>query len=391
MPPNASCIWKGIVWGREIINERARWRVRNGRTIRIWHDKCLPRPNGTIIHRPISHTEEDWNEALLNRYFHKEDIPWILGTPIDNHSEDILVWPFSTNGHYIVKSGYRVAREINLTPTCCSNMDQTHAWWKMWWNLNLPPRMKLFGWKLCRKWLPAKSNLCHRGMKIDPTCNNCGRFEESLSHALWTCEKVKKVWELMPCYKLIKESRGHSMMDLLVEFRQKLAREEFEDVIKVLWAIWENRNRQWNNQPYMNGARLLDWVFSSYPRDEYTCERGIITTVPSVVPKDHWSAPPVGTYCVHCDAAIQPNQAGVGLGYIWRDWSGNIVSTGMKFLPVCCPVIVAEAKAVVSALQDRPMTMYNSYEIRSDCKQLVDDISANDSFLGTAQPIVLIT
>ncbi|KAF4352753.1 hypothetical protein F8388_003406 [Cannabis sativa] len=167
----------------------------------------------------------------------------------------------------------------------------------------------------------------------------------------------------MPCYKLIKESRGHSMMDLLVEFRQKLAREEFEDVIKV---------------------------FSSYPRDEYICERGIITTVHSVVPKDHWPAPPVGTYCVHCDAAIQPNQAGVGLGYIWRDCSGNIVSASMKFLLVCCPVIVAKAKAVVAALQDRPKTMHNNYEIRSDCKQLVDDISANDSFLGTAQPIVLI-
>ncbi|KAF4366147.1 hypothetical protein F8388_014865 [Cannabis sativa] len=207
------------------------------------------------------------------------------------------------------------------------------------------------------------SDLCHRGKKIDPTCDNYGRFEESLSHALWTCEKVKKVWKLMPCYKLIKESRGHSMMDLLVEFRQKLAREEFEDVIKVLWAIWENRNRQWNNQPYMNGPRLLDWVFSSYPREEHTCDSGILTTVPSIVPTEHWPAPPVGTYCVHCDATIQPNQPGVGLGYIWLDWSGNIVSAGMKFLPVCCPVIVAEAKAVITALQDRPMTVYNSYEI----------------------------
>uniref|UniRef100_A0A803Q138 CCHC-type domain-containing protein n=1 Tax=Cannabis sativa TaxID=3483 RepID=A0A803Q138_CANSA len=195
----------GIVWGREIINEGARWRVGNGRTIRVWHDKWLPQPNGTIIHRPLDanpnltmnslfSTEEDWNEALLN----------------------------------------------------------------------------------------------------------------------------------------------------------------------------------------------------SYPRDEYICERGIITTVHSAVPKDHWPAPPVGTYFVHCDAAIQPNQAGVGLGYIWRDWSGNIVSAGMKFLPVCCPVIVAKAKAVVAALQDRLKTMHNTYEIKSDCKQLVDDISANDSFLGTAQPIVLI-
>ncbi|KAF4398230.1 hypothetical protein G4B88_009846 [Cannabis sativa] len=165
---------------------------------------------------------------------------------------------FTKDGNYIVKSGYRVAREINLTPTRSSNMDQTHAWWKMWWNLNLSPRMKLFGWKMCRNWLPAKSNLVHRGMRINPTCTNCGRFEESLSHALWTCENVKKVWKLMPSYKLIKDSRGHSMMDLLVEFRYKLAKEEFEDVVKVLWAIWENRNRQWTNQHYMHGARLLE-------------------------------------------------------------------------------------------------------------------------------------
>ncbi|KAF4395958.1 hypothetical protein F8388_013127 [Cannabis sativa] len=307
----------------------------------------------------LFNTKEDWNETILNKYFHKEDVPWILGIPIDNHSEDILVWPFTKDGHYIVKIGYRVAREINLAPTRCSNMDQTHAWWKMWWNLNLPPRMKLFGWKMCRNWLPAKSNLCHRGTKIDPTCNNCGRFEESLSHALWTCDKVKKVWKLLPYYKLIKESRRHSMMDLLVEFRQKLAREEFEDVIKV---------------------------FSSYPRDISGKES--LPTVHSAAPKDQWPAPPVGTYCVHCDAAIQPNQVGVGLGYIWRDWSGNIVSAGMHYLPVCCTVPVAEAKAVVAALQDRPKNMHNPYEIKSDCKQLVDKISGNDSFLGDIQPIV---
>ncbi|KAM6574521.1 hypothetical protein CsatA_022848 [Cannabis sativa] len=396
-PQNASCIWKGIVWGREIIYEGARWRIGNGITIRVWQDKWLPRPNGTITHRPLDanpntivssllNTKEDWNEDIINKYFHKEDVPWILGIPIDIHSEDTLVWPFTKDGHYIVKSEYRVAREINLAPTRCSNMDQIHAWWKMWWNLNLPPRMKLFGWKMSRNWLPAKSNLCHRGMKIDTTCNNYGRFEESLSHALWTCEKVKKVWKLLPYYKLIKESRGHSMMDLLVDFRQKLAREEFEDVIKVLWAIWENRNRQGNNQPYMNGARLLEWVFNSYPRE--ISGKECLPTMHPTAPKDQWQAPPVGTYCVHCDAAIQPDQAGVGLSYIWRDWLGNIVSAGMHYLHVCCTVPIAEAKAVITALQNKPKNLQSPYEIRSDCKQLVEEILAIDSSIGDIQLVV---
>ncbi|KAF4356996.1 hypothetical protein G4B88_025133 [Cannabis sativa] len=175
-------------------------------------------------------------------------------------------------------------------------------------------------------------------------------------------------------------------MDFLVDFRQKLAREEFEDVIKVLWAIWENRNRQGNNQPYMNGARLLEWVFNSYPRE--ISGKECLPTMHPTAPKDQWQAPPVGTYCVHCDAAIQPDQAGVGLGYIWRDWLGNIVSAGMHYLHVCCTVPIAEAKAVITALQNKPKNLQSPYEIRSDCKQLVEEILAIDSSTGDIQLVV---
>ncbi|KAF4351246.1 hypothetical protein F8388_003023 [Cannabis sativa] len=169
-------------------------------------------------------------------------------------------------------------------------MDRIHPWWKMWWKLTLPPLMKLFGWKLCQNWLSAKTNLHHTGMSIDPTCSICAKYVESLSHALWTCDKVKTVWKLMPCYKLIKDSRGNSMMDLLVEFQQKLAKEEFEDVIKVLWAIWENRNRQWNHFPYMSGPRLLDWVFSSYPNSDCRENQNNQTSAPAAH-HDRWLAP----------------------------------------------------------------------------------------------------
>ncbi|KAF4391976.1 hypothetical protein F8388_004305 [Cannabis sativa] len=377
--------------------EGARWRVGNGRTIRVWQEKWLPRPNGTIVNRPFEvnpnttvssllNNKDEWNIDTLNNYFHKEDVPWILGIPIDTHSEDMLIWPFTKDGNYIVKSGYRVAREMNLTPTRSSNMDQTHAWWKMWWGLNLPPRMKLFGWKMCRNWLPAKTNLVHRGMKINPICTNCGRFDETLSHALWNCEKVKKVWKLMPSYNIIKDSRGNSMMDLLVEFKHKLAKEEFEDVVKVLWAIWENRNRQWTNQHIMNGARLLDWVFNSYPREIHGQEN--LTKMHPAAEKNQWQTPPVGTYCVHCDAALKPNQEGVGIGYVWQDWKGNILSAGMKYQPIFCNVNIAEAQAVAAALNDKPKSVHHPFEIRTDSKLLVDAIVHNGNSLDDMKPVV---
>uniref|UniRef100_A0A803NHF9 RNase H type-1 domain-containing protein n=1 Tax=Cannabis sativa TaxID=3483 RepID=A0A803NHF9_CANSA len=77
----------------------------------------------------------------------------------------------------------------------------------------------------------------------------------------------------MPYYKQIRESKGCSMFDLLVEFRHQLSKEEFEEVIKILWAIWENRNRQWNKLPVMDGARLIDWVLNSYPNSARSREK----------------------------------------------------------------------------------------------------------------------
>uniref|UniRef100_A0A803PJR1 Reverse transcriptase zinc-binding domain-containing protein n=1 Tax=Cannabis sativa TaxID=3483 RepID=A0A803PJR1_CANSA len=342
----------------KIIKEGARSRVGNGRYIRIWEDKWIPCPNGTILyHHPDSdpHTtvnnllneDGEWNKDILHLYFQQEDIPWIMGTPIDTQMEGTLIWPFSTNGQYLVKSGYRVGREINLSPTRCLDMDNINAGWKMWWQLKLPPRIKLFGWKFCRNWLPTKINLRHKGMMIDSTCSICGRYTESLSHALWTCDKVKVVWKLMPCYKLIRDSKGNSMFDLLVEFWQKLSKQEFEDVIK--------RQRE---QPH----------FCSYP------PRMLV-------------GPPEGVYCVHCDAALSPGKESVGLRFIWRDWSGKIISAGMHFLPIICSVVIAEAGAVLTTLKSCPLAEKSPFEIRSNCKVLVDEFLAKINHLSATNSV----
>ncbi|KAF4403635.1 hypothetical protein G4B88_002488 [Cannabis sativa] len=69
-----------------------------------------------LARRQFQRSKGDWDKEAIHTYFKQEDIPWILGTPVDTHMEDTLIWPFTTNGEYVVKSGYRVAREINLCP-----------------------------------------------------------------------------------------------------------------------------------------------------------------------------------------------------------------------------------------------------------------------------------
>ncbi|KAF4384928.1 hypothetical protein F8388_010526 [Cannabis sativa] len=182
--------------------------------------------------------------------------------------------------------------------------------------------------------------------------------------------------------KLIKDCHSHSMFDLLMEIRHKLSKVEFEEVIKIFWAIWENRNKHWNNLPVLEGARLIEWVLNNYPPSN---NHNISLCTEKTEPKkalSRWLAPPNGVYCVNCDAAMDPGKEGVGLGYIWRDWCGNSIAAGMVFLPKICSVLLAEAEAVLTAMKASPLETSSHFEVRTDCKQLADGFKLDNNDLS---------
>ncbi|KAF4401824.1 hypothetical protein G4B88_013111 [Cannabis sativa] len=147
------------------------------------------------------------------------------------------------------------------------------------------------------------------------------------------------------------------MFDVLLAVEQRVYRSEFEDTIKVLWSIWENRNRKWNQLPSMNGQQLLNWVFNAYPK---------VTTVdPMVVQKKadappnlkHWIPPESGCICVNSDATIKDNAVGVGLGL--------------------CSIKMAEAWALLEALKKPPAADTSQIAVQTDCRLLVEEIKGN--------------
>ncbi|KAF4350693.1 hypothetical protein F8388_003414 [Cannabis sativa] len=316
----------------------------------------------------------NWNMAKIDKHFHKDDISWIQGIPIDLYMEDTLIWPFTPNGQYIVKSGYRVGREMNLNPTRCSNMTDIQKWWKMIWSLHLPPRMKLFGWRVCHNWLPAKMNLKHRGMEVNTRCELCARYDETLTHALWSCDKVKSIWKLLPWYKQASKLGEGSMFDILKSLEQTINRQDFEDAIKILWAIWENRNRKWNQLPCMNRQQLLNWVFSAYPNGHTEAVPAVNHEADLNSHQKKWIPPASGSICVNCDAAVVDNTAGVGIEFIWRKADGQMLSAGMRYLNNCCSPKTAEAWALWEALNNLPATETSRIEVQSDCRLLLGNV-----------------
>jgi len=59
--------------------------------------------------------------------------------------------------------------------------------WKTVWSLNTLNVVKNFMWRACHNLLPTIVNLYRRGVVKDTVCPRCGKADETVIHALWSC------------------------------------------------------------------------------------------------------------------------------------------------------------------------------------------------------------
>ncbi|KAF7142379.1 hypothetical protein RHSIM_Rhsim05G0174000 [Rhododendron simsii] len=97
-----------------------RWQVQSGKGIRFWEDKWAPslpglklmsrKPDGCDIEWVANAIDKDrgaWNKDKLRLVISKEEIQAISLIPVSFFQrEDSLVWHYSSNGVYTVKSGW---------------------------------------------------------------------------------------------------------------------------------------------------------------------------------------------------------------------------------------------------------------------------------------------
>lgn len=68
----------------------------------------------------------------------------ILAIPVSlRGGQDCLTWHFDKLGSYTVSSGYKVALGERIIESA-SNSSSTRKWWTTLWNLNIPPKKRIF-------------------------------------------------------------------------------------------------------------------------------------------------------------------------------------------------------------------------------------------------------
>ncbi|KAL0443984.1 UNVERIFIED_CONTAM: hypothetical protein Slati_2121100 [Sesamum latifolium] len=195
-----SFTWRSLLTAQPLLLSGCRWRVGSSNSIRIWDDPWIPRPRSCKPITPppmspeilkvadlIDPINRDCNVTKVEDLFLSIDRDIILNIPVSQSGGDnLIVWHYSTNGIFSVRSTYQLACELEVDVSCSDRWIE-QAWWRKLWQANIPCKVKIFIWCACLNILPTSSNLHRRIQETSSVYPHCHTEDEDDFHAILLC------------------------------------------------------------------------------------------------------------------------------------------------------------------------------------------------------------
>jgi hypothetical protein len=101
-----------------------------------------------------------WDEDLVRASLSAFDADAILRMkPGSRLDEDIEAWAFEKNGVFSVRSCYRMLKHENDQKEDFDRNETSSTgdnnWWKCVWKLKVPPKIRIFWWRVLNNFLPS--------------------------------------------------------------------------------------------------------------------------------------------------------------------------------------------------------------------------------------------
>lgn len=104
-----------------------------------------------------------WNIPLIWVMFESKSARSILAThPAPHLGDDEIVWGETNDDIYSVKSGYYLLQSLDGSPNIAQECEYGKAFWRVFWKIKVPPRWKIFGWRILHNALSTRDNLRRR-------------------------------------------------------------------------------------------------------------------------------------------------------------------------------------------------------------------------------------
>lgn len=135
-----------------------------------------------------------------------------------------------------------------------SNVESQDRNWMKLWKVRVPPKLRLFAWRLARSSLPTGEERTKRHMTTSPVCSICSAAYDSWRHALLDCNMAKCVWALRDddsCVALYGDETPDAKLWLFGLF-STLSSHKVVEVLVTLWSIWYARRRAMHENEFQS-------------------------------------------------------------------------------------------------------------------------------------------
>ncbi|KAL5556943.1 hypothetical protein UlMin_039179 [Ulmus minor] len=239
--------------------------------------------------------------------------------------------------------------------------------------MNLHPKVKVFGWKLCKGWLPITITLAHRGMNVNSNWFRCGLDPETIFHIIWGCDLARKVWKLSDFYHIIERFRENNILGFMTHVFGQLDENNFRLFLIMAWQHWNARNDHYHGKSCPYASHLFSWLvnFLSEFLDVMNIGVGIVSISTDMLA---WKPLKEGRLCLNVDVAINNGDDLCGVGIILRDNRGDVKFFKTIFLPFPITAEVVETFTVLWGIQTTIEVRFANFMVVSNCSNMVSNI-----------------
>lgn len=395
----SSFTWQSILVGLDCFKRGCIWRVGDGTQINIRNDSWIPTSHNlkvqtirgqrlvTTVNELISPIDGRWDEQLIRDIFWEIDAERILKIPLHNGREDLVAWHFNRSGIFSVRSAYHKQWEHKYggRPETIQAGGSAHAKvWKDLWKLKVPNKIKIFGWRALRGFIPGRGILANRHIGNTSSCPVCNSGCEDIKHILFACEKARAVWQCLGMWErvqnaMIEERSGSVVLEEIIRRNEALPQMDVNFAELILtggWYLWWERRQQVHGertQPIARSAVSIMVLTLNYMK--------AMKKQPQI--KDGWKKPREDYVKVNVDASFDENTGTGSTGVVIRDHTGGAIAMSQRYLPYVDDAPMAEAYGLLDGLRLAEGVGCNRVIVNSDCVEVVNTMK-DDGFSATS-------
>jgi hypothetical protein len=135
----------------------------------------------------------EWDEQTINACMFPHDPAEVLKIRLPGQAQDdILAWHYERTGLFGVHINlfWRWAKMTDSGLAVAVSPDGSRSLYNEIWSAKVPPKVKIFAWRLSQDGLATDSIRKRRTLVHDATCQLCAREEETSFHETVRCSKA---------------------------------------------------------------------------------------------------------------------------------------------------------------------------------------------------------